>query len=185
MNRIDWKNLPVLYGKKVVLRPITLDDTKYIVKWRNNPKVRENFIFQDVFTNEMHNAWMKNKVFAGKVIQYIIELADAHTPVGSIYYRDMDYENESAEFGIFIGEDDARGCGIGTDATQAFVEFGQKTLKMHRIFLRVLEKNEQAYHSYLHAGFQKEGVFRDMVKREDGYINVIFMAVVADSDGKR
>lgn len=185
MNRIDWKNLPVLYGKKVVLRPITLDDTKYIVKWRNNPKVQENFIFQDVFTNEMHNAWMKNKVFAGKVIQYIIELADAHMPVGSIYYRDMDYENESAEFGIFIGEDDARGCGIGTDATQAFVEFGQKTLKMHRIFLRVLEKNEQAYHSYLRAGFQKEGVFRDMVKREDGYINVIFMAVVADSDGKR
>ena len=44
-------------GKKVSLREMTLDDTGLIVKWRNNPRVRDNFIFRETFTNEMHEAW--------------------------------------------------------------------------------------------------------------------------------
>ena len=40
----------ILYGEKVVLRPITMEDTDYIVKWRNNPSVQKNFIFREKFT---------------------------------------------------------------------------------------------------------------------------------------
>ena len=44
----------VLDGQKVFLRPIQMEDTPLIVKWRNNKNVRNNFVFQETFTNEMH-----------------------------------------------------------------------------------------------------------------------------------
>ena len=67
------ENLPILTGEKVVLRPITDADTDNIVRWRNTPSVRDNFIFRQTFTPEMHRNWLKTKVATGEVVQYIIE----------------------------------------------------------------------------------------------------------------
>lgn len=47
------EKLPILTGEKVVLRPITDADTDNIVRWRNTPSVRDNFIFRQTFTPEM------------------------------------------------------------------------------------------------------------------------------------
>ena len=44
------EKLPILTGEKVVLRPITDADTDNIVRWRNIPSVRDNFIFRQTFT---------------------------------------------------------------------------------------------------------------------------------------
>lgn len=176
----SWKNQPVLTGEKVVLRPITPEDTDRIVKWRNTPSVRQNFIFRQTFTREMHQGWMKNKVASGQVVQYIILTAEGKKPVGSVYFRDLDPENASAEYGIFIGEESARGQGIGTETARLFVKYGLEVLGLHRISLRLLEGNEAAYRSYEKAGFVKEGTFRDMVRLDGKYRNVVFMAVLKD-----
>ena len=106
MNKTE---LTTIIGKSLILRPITLDDTDLIVKWRNNPSVVQNFIFREKFTKEMHENWMHGKVETGQVIQYIVEEKKAGRPIGSVYFRDVNEAYDSAEFGIFIGEDDARG----------------------------------------------------------------------------
>ena len=121
---------------------------------------------------------MNTKVAAGEVIQYIIELADTHQPVGSVYFRDIDPQNNSAEYGIFIGEDAARGKGIGTETAKIFTDFGFEILNLHRISLRVLDGNDSAYNTYEKAGFKVEGVFTDMVMLDGHYRNVIFMAKI-------
>ncbi len=173
-----WKNQPVIMGEKVRLRPIEMEDTDRIVHWRNTPSVRQNFIFRQPFTREMHNGWMKNKVATGQVIQYIIETAGDQRPIGSVYLRDIDWENSCAEYGIFIGEEEARGHGIGTETACLFVKYGFETLGLHRIYLRLLKGNEPAYHAYQKAGFVQEGLFQDMVRLEGEYCDVIFMAVL-------
>ena len=112
--------LPVLTGTAVTLRPITDADTDLIVKWRNTPSVVQNFIFRQTFTPEMHRSWLATKVATGRVVQYIIlDNADGK-PVGSVYYRDIDNHNRSAEYGIFIGEESARGKGLGTETARLF-----------------------------------------------------------------
>lgn len=169
-------------GCTIELRPITLDDTPLIVKWRNNPKVMKNFIFQGIFTEETHNHWMNTKVASGEVIQYIIEEKISGKSIGSVYLRDINLEYESAEFGIFIGEDDARGRGYGTEATKLFVESMFQKLQLHRIFLRVLDRNESAWKSYEKAGFVKEGQFHHMVKINGCFQDVIFMAIVKEKE---
>ena len=41
-------------GEKVYLRPITLEDTDNIIRWRNSENVRPYFIYQKPFTREGH-----------------------------------------------------------------------------------------------------------------------------------
>ena len=142
------QELKTIVGVGVTLRPITLNDTALVVKWRNNPNVMKNFIFQEPFTEQMHKKWMLTRVLTGEVIQYIIEDNSVKKPIGSIYLRDIDHANQSAEYGIFIGEDSSRGKGYGTEAARLFVKYMFEYLNLHRIFLRVLDGNEAACKSY-------------------------------------
>ena len=177
---MDVKNLPVLEGAAVRLRPIADADTDLIVKWRHTPSVVQNFIFRRTFTPEMHRSWLAAKVATGQVVQYIIiDKADAK-PVGSVYYRDIDGHNRSAEYGIFIGEESARGKGLGTETAKLFTDFGFAELQLHRISLRVLAENTAARRSYEKAGFVQEGIFRDMELLDGQYRDVVFMARLAE-----
>ena len=115
---MNTPTLPVLTGTAVTLRPITDADTDLIVKWRNTPSVVQNFIFRQTFTPEMHRSWLATKVATGQVVQYIIVDKADGKPVGSVYYRDIDNHNRSAEYGIFIGEESARGKGLGTETAR-------------------------------------------------------------------
>lgn len=180
MEAVDFE---VLTGTKVVLRPIMASDTPLIVRWRNNPSVRKNFIFRETFTDDMHNYWLETKVRSREVVQYIIEERQTGQSVGSVYLRDINLVNCSAEYGIFIGEDTARGKGLGTETAKLFLDFAFGKLGLHRVSLRVLSGNVGAERSYLKAGFVREGVFRDMVKLDGVYYDVIFMAALA-SDRK-
>ncbi len=121
---MNTPQLPILDGAAVMLRPITDADTDLIVKWRNTPSVVQNFIFRQTFTPEMHRSWLATKVATGQVVQYIIVDKADGKPVGSVYYRDIDPHNRSAEYGIFIGEESARGKGLGTETARLFTDFG-------------------------------------------------------------
>lgn len=124
----------------------------------------------------MHEDWLRTKVLSGDAVQYIIALRESGRRIGSVYLRDIDRVNRSAEFGIYIGEDDARGRGYGREAAEALVRFGFAQLGLHRVFLRAFAYNENALRCYDRAGFSREGVFRDMVRIDGAYYDMVFMA---------
>lgn len=177
---------------KVYLRPITAADTKKIVAWRNKDFVRGNFVYQKLFTEEGHMTWLREQVEPGHVVQFIIcvedveargeEVCQAGTKrvcgeIGSVYLRDIDREKKMAEYGIFIGEEDALGCGYGVRAAELMLEYGFEVLHLEKVFLRVLEDNAIARKSYTKAGFQLIEGRKESVKLEQGVRNVLFMEI--------
>ena len=138
--------------QKVYLRFMETDDTEKIITWHNRDFVRRNFIYQEPFTKEGHLAWIRNQVEPGHVVQFIICLSDGRE-IGSVYFRDIDREKGFAEYGIFIGEGDALGCGYGTQAAKAALEYAFTKLRLNKIFLRFLSDNIGAQKSYEYAGF--------------------------------
>ena len=140
----------------IYLRLMTYEDTENIVNWRNSDAVRKNFIYQALFTRESHENWIRTMVETGKVVQMIICENDTDRPVGSVYIRDIDKTHQKAEYGIFIGEPQARGKGYGTAAARLMIKYCFEKLKLHRLFLRVYAENIQAIRSYEKAGFVKE-----------------------------
>jgi uncharacterized 2Fe-2S/4Fe-4S cluster protein (DUF4445 family) len=77
-----------------------------------------------------------------------------------------------------IGEESARGKGIGTSAAKLMIEYGFKELGLHRIYLRVLAGNEQAVRSYEKAGFVKEGYLKNDAYINGKYVDIVWMAIV-------
>ena len=140
---------------EVTIRPITYGDTEDIIRWRNSDFVRSRFIDQRLFTKESHENWLKNYVETGKVAQFII-LLDKKS-VGSVYLRDIDYDKKSAEYGIFIGEESARGQGVGTKSAALILQYAFEELKLEKIFLRVYKDNLGAVKSYTKVGFKDNG----------------------------
>ena len=90
--------------------------------------------------------------------------------------RDIDREAKKAEFGIFIGEEEWLGRGIGEEAAKLILDYGFEELGLHKIKLRVLADNKRAIASYRKAGFVEEGCFRDELLLDGKYCDLIFMA---------
>lgn len=137
----------------ISLRPITIEDTDLMVKWRNRDFVKRNYINQSEFTREGHLKWMETRVQTGQVIQFIILENDR--PIGSVNMKDVDYEKGTAEYGIFIGERDALGKGYGSETAKQVVRLAKEKYHLKKLFLRLYEDNIPAYRSYLSAGFKK------------------------------
>ena len=142
-------------GKNVILRPITAEDTDDVIRWRNSPAVMENFFVKTPLTREIHEQWLKEKVAAGFVEQFIIVLKDSGKAVGSQYFRDIDRSAGEAEFGIFIGEESARGRGVGGEVIDLALVHAYKDMGLARVTLRLREENEAAMRLYLSRGFKK------------------------------
>lgn len=168
---------------EIYIRPMTYEDIDDIVRWRNSDEVKKFFIYRGTFTHENQVEWMKNHVETGEVAQMIICSKSSMNngtdrKLGCVYIRDIDLKNKKGEYGVFIGEDDARGRGIGTKAAKLMLKFGFEELGLHRVYLRVLEGNERAVRSYEQAGFSKEGFLKDDVFVDGEYLSVTWMAAV-------
>ena len=160
----------------ILLRPITMDDTQNILKWRNSIEVKKYFCMQQDLTKEQHEWWLKNRVETGCVIQYIIVDQQTNQDLGTVYIRDIDEEHLNGEFGIYIGEAVSRNKGIGTIAMDMICDYAFKELKLHKIFLRVLADNLAAIKVYKKNGFIEEGLFKEHIRNQLGeYKDLVFM----------
>lgn len=162
--------------QQVHLRLMTEADTAKIVAWRNQDFVRNNFIYQELFTEEGHRNWIREQVEPGHVVQFIICLSDGRE-IGSVYLRDIDREVQTAEYGIFIGEEGAVGCGYGSQSAMLALQYAFEILRLKKVFLRFLEGNVGAQKSYENAGFRMiEGKW-DTVHVRQGMRRVFFMEI--------
>lgn len=162
----------------IYLRLMTGDDTDLIVAWRNSDAVRKNFIYQELFTREGHENWIRTKVETGQVVQMMICDSRTDKPLGSVYIRDIDRQHRKAEYGIFIGEATARGRGVGSATARLMLRYCFEEEKLHRVYLRALSGNEAAIRSYEKAGFVKEGYLKDDVCLNGQYCDIVWMAAV-------
>ena len=139
-----------------------------------------NLFSQEELTEQQHLWWLENKVASGECVQYIIELIEPYLPIGTVFIKNIDIANSKGEFGIFIGEDFARGKGYGTIATRLIIKHCFEVLKLNRVYLSVLDNNKSAIQSYEKVGFKIEGLLRQDYIREGTKYDVIIMGITAD-----
>ena len=160
-------------GEHITLRPITEADTPLIVKWRNNERVRNSFVFREFFTEAMHNAWLHDKVFAGRVIQFIICESDGMRPVGTVFLQDIDRENATADYGFLIGEDDAIGKRYGSECVSLVKDYAVNVLHLKAMTCRIITDNAPSVATMTKGGFQIIG--KEDTICSDGTVVVMYL----------
>ena len=123
------------------------------LNWRNNPNVSKHFIIQNIDI-ETHKKWLQSmKEENPKTIAFLIKNDEKY--IGVTYFSSINYEEKSAEWGIYIANTDDRGKGGGKFALQKSLDYA-KELKLKKIYLRVLKNNEKVIKLYEKFGFEKE-----------------------------
>lgn len=146
-------------GDLVSLRLSCEDDIPMIVKWRNKDRVRMNHVYREDFTVDGQKAWKEKNIDTGKAVQFIIceNRPDRRIPrpVGVVHFHGIDKAEGEAEYGIYIGEEDALGKGYAKEAAILALEYAKETLGLKKAVLRAFASNIAAIKSYTHAGFVK------------------------------
>lgn len=174
-----------IYGEQVYLRPITVEDTDNIIKWRNSDAVRPYFIYQKPFTREGHLNWLETMINSGKGYQFIVCQIEDDKPIGSTYFRDYDKEHNKIEYGMFLGENSVKSKGIGTEIYKLSLQFAFNVLNVHKVFCRVFADNTICLKSCEKAGLEKEAYFKDEVCINGEYKDVVMLGIINPNHVKK
>ena len=153
-------------GEKVYLSPMNLEDIEKYVKWMNDFSTTDGLgSSSKVTTFESERAWLINNMDK-KEQQFAIVLKETDELIGNCGFVDINHLHQRGEVGLFIGEEENRSKGYGTEALSLLVEYGFNYLNLKNIMLKVFSFNKRAIKSYEKIGFK---VFAK--RTEDYYLN--------------
>lgn len=95
--------------------PASSDDRERYRKYRQMAEkhCKGKFHLSEAFTAEGHKHWAETMVNTWQGPCQFIICTQEEKPVGSVYLRDIDRTHNKAEYGIFIGEEEALSKGYG------------------------------------------------------------------------
>jgi len=105
---------------------------------------------------------------------------DGWRPIGNAALQDIDPRNRTAELGLFIGEPERRGHGLGTEAVRLLLGFAFGTLGLQSVILRVFAYNETARRAYERVGFREFGRRHRSQLRDGRFWDTIYMECLAE-----
>ena len=182
---IWWPSaIPTLHYGLVTLRPSDERDINSIFTACQDPLIPAFTTVPENYTLDHAIDFVRSDPFSfaeRREIRFIIEQGNGVdvTFAGVISLHTINIKNHTAEFGYWI-EKSMRGKGIGTTAAKVITDYGLRTLGFRRIDGLADIDNSASQKLLTSAGFEKEGILRNKVSRDDG--RQIDMALFATTD---
>ncbi len=170
----------MLTGRAHLARPCRADDLPLLHAWINDRElVVLSAPYRPVHFSD-HEAWWASVSSDPSVELFAIRLLDDDRLVGTCQLLAIDHRHRSAELQIRIGEPDARGRGLGTEAVGLLLRHAFADLDLRRVSLHVLASNAPAIAAYEKSGFVREGVLREAAYIDGRREDVVVMSVLAE-----
>ena len=99
--------------------------------------------------------------------------------IGNIELRDIELTSGRAEIGLFLGDENARGKGYGTDSIRALSRFAFQHMRLHRLCAKILETNRPAQNAFTRCGYKLEGTEREAHFAGGRFHNVAIYGLLA------
>lgn len=161
-NQPTKRTVPLLWGEKVLLRPVResdIDDRLAI--GRHHEFVHmcggEALPAPEYPERSVWEAWYQS--IQDDPFCWILEVGGRC--IGSAGFHQISDSDHSAVYRIGIFDPRCHSQGIGTEATRLLLKYGFEAMGWHRIECRVLDYNKRAIRCYEKCGFHREGVLRD------------------------
>lgn len=130
-----------LVGSKLYLSPVNPEDVETYTRWINDLSVSIRLgASREVFGLPREQSLLDDMAKEGQ--HFAIVRLDGDQLLGNCSLFAIDPIRRVAEVGIFLGDEEQRGQGYGTEALQLICEYGFKILNLNNIMLRVFEFNQ-------------------------------------------
>ncbi len=168
----------------VTLRPSTEADIDSIFQACQDPLIPAFTTVPANYTLDHAIDFVRSDLFGladRREIRFIVDYGngDDIAFAGVISLHTINIKNHSAEIGYWL-EKSMRGKGIATTATKMITDYGFRSLGFRRIEGLADVENTASQKLLTKAGYQREGILRNKVTRDDG--RQIDMALFAATD---
>ena len=176
--------IPTLQYGLVTLRPSEEKDIDSIFNACQDPLIPAFTTVPAAYTIDHAIDFVRSDPFSfaeRREFRFVIDYGNGNDVkfAGVISLHTINIKNHTAEIGYWL-EKSMRGKGIGTIAAKMITDYGFKTLGFRRIDGLADVDNTASQKLLISAGYQKEGILRNKVTRDDG--RQIDMALFATTD---
>jgi diamine N-acetyltransferase len=167
-----------IVGELVALGPLRRELLPLYQRWINDfGAVRNLGMPPRPMTLEQEQAWFDG--VSGDTLAFTIYERATWRPIGNTSLLHLDQHSRTAEFGILIGETEARGRGFGAETTGLMLDYAFTAIGLHSVLLRVHEYNVAGQRAYAKAGFKECGRRRQAQWMGGRFWDTIYMDCLA------
>jgi ribosomal-protein-alanine N-acetyltransferase len=170
----------MLIGKKICLRPITIEDANDIyVSWLNDKEVNQFLESRFVFaTKENVKNFIETTISSDSNVFFAICEMQNNRHIGNIKLGPINKYHKRADIGILIGEKSCWGKGYGAEAIKLITEYAFDILGLKKVNAGCYSNNFGSEKAFQNAGFQREGLFRSHFLSVSGeWVDLIYFAM--------
>lgn len=169
-----------IVGERVYLSPICVEDAEIYTSWLNDSDIAEGLGVADkVYNGESERENIKNILKNGQQ-HFGVVLSDEDRLIGKVEITIEKSSSNSAEIKLFIGKEEDRGKGYGTEAVRLACCYSFDKLNMHSIHVWIPDYNERSINSYKKVGFKEAGKQRESCYLDGKYHDRIIMDLLRD-----
>jgi RimJ/RimL family protein N-acetyltransferase len=172
----------VIRGNRVYLRAVERDDLERCLAWMNDEELTSTLAMRYPMSLAREADWVERATRGQDPsnLTFAICLDEGGRHVGNCGLMQIDRDNRTATLGIFIGEKDCRGRGLGEEAVRLLCRFAFDEMDLAKVRLDVYATNPGAARTYERVGFQREGLLREETYRAGRRIDVIRMGLLRE-----
>lgn len=172
-----------LVGDRIYLSPKNIEEVEKFTEWLNDFNTTDYIGRSSLVTTlEDERKFFENNKSENS---FFIVTLDDDKVIGTVSLEKVNHINRIATLGIFIGDENYRNNGYGTEAIRLILEFGFYYLNLKNINLHLMEYNERALKCYKKCGFKECGRRRECVFVDGKYYDLIEMDILNDEfEGK-
>jgi len=150
-----------LKGELVNLVLLTEDDASTLTRWVNDAEVNKYLnvgripLTEEAEVSFVENAYKSND----RMVLGIWHKAD-NKLIGNTGFHNIDQLDQTASFGIMIGETAYWNQGVGTEALKLMLNYAFTVRNLRNVTLSVLGENPRAIRCYEKNGFASVGIYK-------------------------
>lgn len=155
----------------VELRDFRPEDAAAVHRWFNDARVTADLVgSRESFSDDDASGWIERAIDTGRDRKWAILLDGGDEPVGFVALFGLARET-GPELAVLVGDPDAWGKGVAREAERQACLIAFREHGAHRIHAEIPATNRAAQKVVTYLGFQREGVMRKAIRRNNDAID--------------
>jgi len=177
-----FSNLPTLETPRLLLRAVSMRDTKDLYEYSKDPEVAQYVLWdahESIAQTRAYLRFILRQYRNGEPTSYGIVLKETGKVIGTIGFMWLNIENRAAEVGYSLSRD-YWNRGLMTEALEAVLRFSFDRLKLNRVEAQFDTRNPASGRVMHHCGMKSEGTLRQRIYNKGRYVDVEIYSIVAE-----